>query len=77
MAYILAVNPRILADSGGPCGFPPNAEFFAPEYEACLESVKREYITATAISAMFGCFAMGFGANLPVSTSCHSRGCGW
>ena len=33
MAYILAVNPRILADSGGPCV--PDDE----EYELCLEEV--------------------------------------
>mmetsp|Transcript_3761 Transcript_3761/g.7475 ORF Transcript_3761/g.7475 Transcript_3761/m.7475 type:complete len:540 (+) Transcript_3761:105-1724(+) len=67
MSYILAVNPRILADSGGPCD--PNLEggIFGDEYSACVEAVKREYITATAIASMLGCFFMGFGANLPIA----------
>lgn len=66
MAYILAVNPRILADSGGPCV--PDAEgVFAPTYEACLEDVKRELISSTAISSAFGCLLMGLVANLPIA----------
>jgi xanthine/uracil/vitamin C permease (AzgA family) len=41
MAYVLAVNPRILADSGGPCvPDPPElGGIFGPNYEACLEAV--------------------------------------
>ena len=63
VAYILAINPRILAESGGTCeGF-----IFSPEYEECLEDIKKEYITATAISSMFGCFLMGLVANLPIA----------
>ena len=55
MSYILAVNPRILAESGGPCshGDGPDA------YDACIETIKREYISATAIASMMGCFFMG------------------
>jgi AGZA family xanthine/uracil permease-like MFS transporter len=53
MAYILAVNPRILADSGGPC-VPPDGNIFDPAYEQCIEDIKREYITSTAIGSMFG-----------------------
>lgn len=62
MAYILAVNPRILSESGANCGSPDDAGFFD-----CLEDVKREYVTATAIASMFGCFCMGFLANLPIA----------
>ena len=46
LAYILAVNPRILADSGGPC-VPPDGNLFAPEYMQCMDDLKKEYITAT------------------------------
>jgi AGZA family xanthine/uracil permease-like MFS transporter len=66
MAYILAVNPRILAESGGTC-IPPDGDIFSPEYEMCMEEVKRQYITATAIGSMIGCLLMGLLANLPVA----------
>ena len=61
MSYILAVNPRILADSGGPCELSEEAggNIFDPEYSACIEAVKREYISATAIASMMGCLFMG------------------
>jgi len=68
MAYILAVNPRILADSGGPCV--PNEEdggIFGPTYEACLEEIKQQYVTATAIGSMVACLLMGLVANLPIA----------
>ena len=69
MAYILAVNPRIMADSGGPCEPDPDemGGIFGPNYTACLEDIKREFVTATAIASMFGCFVMGFLANLPIA----------
>ena len=69
MAYILAVNPRILADSGGPCtpDAPEDGGIFGPNYSECLEQIKREYITSTAIGSCFGCFLMGFLANLPIA----------
>eukprot|EP00526_Cylindrotheca_closterium_P000665 CAMPEP_0113661264 /NCGR_PEP_ID=MMETSP0017_2-20120614/33334_1 /TAXON_ID=2856 /ORGANISM="Cylindrotheca closterium" /LENGTH=549 /DNA_ID=CAMNT_0000575941 /DNA_START=1 /DNA_END=1650 /DNA_ORIENTATION=+ /assembly_acc=CAM_ASM_000147 len=66
MAYILAVNPAILADSGGPC-VAADGNIFSPEYLACKDDIKKEYITATAISAMIGCLVMGIMANLPVA----------
>lgn len=66
MAYILAVNPAILADSGGPC-VAADGNIFSPEYLTCKDEIKKEYITATAISAMVGCFVMGIMANLPVA----------
>ena len=69
MAYILAVNPRILADSGGPCVPDPPEEggIFGPNYESCIEEIKRQYITATAIGSMVGCLIMGIFANLPIA----------
>ena len=66
MAYILAVNPRILADSGGPC-VAPDGNIFAQEYEQCLEDIRRQYITSTAIGSMVGCLLMGLLANLPIA----------
>jgi AGZA family xanthine/uracil permease-like MFS transporter len=66
MAYILAVNPRILADSGGPC-IPDDDGIFGPAYETCLEAIRREYVTSTAIASMFGCILMGVMANLPIA----------
>ena len=66
MAYILAVNPRILADSGGPC-VAPDGNIFAPEYEQCLEDIRRQYVTSTAIGSMVGCLLMGLLANLPIA----------
>jgi adenine/guanine/hypoxanthine permease len=67
MAYILAVNPRILADSGGPC-VPNDTDggIFGPSYLACMEDVKREYVTSTAIASMFGCFCMGIWPTCPL-----------
>ena len=66
MAYILAINPRILADSGGSC-VAPDGNIFAPEYEACLEELRRQYVTATAIGSFIGCLLMGVLANLPIA----------
>lgn len=67
MAYILAVNPRILADSGGPCVPPEDGGIFAPSYLTCMEEVKREYVSSTAIASMFGCLCMGLLANMPIA----------
>ena len=65
MAYILAVNPRILSESGGPCV--SDGDIFSPDYLACIEQTKREYVTATAIASMVGCILMGVFANLPIA----------
>jgi len=69
MAYILAVNPRILADSGGPCVVPEGGTIFSSEYEQCLVEIQQQYVTATALASMIGCFMMGFFANLPIALS--------
>eukprot|EP00560_Eucampia_antarctica_P008094 CAMPEP_0197825614 /NCGR_PEP_ID=MMETSP1437-20131217/2655_1 /TAXON_ID=49252 ORGANISM="Eucampia antarctica, Strain CCMP1452" /NCGR_SAMPLE_ID=MMETSP1437 /ASSEMBLY_ACC=CAM_ASM_001096 /LENGTH=536 /DNA_ID=CAMNT_0043425685 /DNA_START=33 /DNA_END=1643 /DNA_ORIENTATION=+ len=67
MAYILAINPRILADSGGPCreGWPVGAE-----YVTCMEETKRQFVVATALTSMVACLIMGLWANLPIALSC-------
>ncbi|KAK8548237.1 hypothetical protein V6N13_054958 [Hibiscus sabdariffa] len=75
MAYILAVNASILADSGGPCGVsdchnPSEACKFAPldpGYAACLERIRKDLIVATVASALIGCLVMGIFANLPLA----------
>jgi len=68
LGYILAVNPRILADSGGPCVPPEDGGgIFSDEYATCMEMVKREFITSTALCSMFGCLLMGLVANLPIA----------
>lgn len=67
MAYILAVNPRLLADSGGPCVPGDDGGIFGPSYEACMEDVKRQMITSTALCSMVGCLLMGLIANLPIA----------
>ena len=69
MAYILAVNPRILADSGGPCEYGDGGPF-GDEYEVCLEETKRQMILATALTSMVACLIMGLWANLPIALSC-------
>lgn len=66
MAYILAVNPGILSDSGGPC-VAQDGDIFSESYSECVENVRRQYVTATAIASMFGCLAMGLFANLPIA----------
>ena len=40
---------------------------FGEAYAACLEDIKRQYFTSTAIASMVACFAMGIIANLPVA----------
>ncbi|KAL2135036.1 hypothetical protein VTI74DRAFT_10073 [Chaetomium olivicolor] len=72
MAYIIAVNASIVADSGGTCvcnepvvaGALPCAE--NTEYLLCKADVKKDLVTATAAIAALGSFCMGLFANLPV-----------
>jgi len=70
MAYILAVNPRIMAESGGICDageFEEEGGIFSEGYEECLMELQRQYVTATALGSLIGCLLMGFGANLPIA----------
>jgi AGZA family xanthine/uracil permease-like MFS transporter len=71
MAYILAVNPRLLSNSGGTCKADDyGGNPYDPGYTACMEEVKRQMIVATAITSMFACLLMGLWANLPIALSC-------
>lgn len=69
MAYILAVNPRILAESGGPCEYGEGGPF-SDEYHLCMEETKRKFVVATALTSMVACLIMGLWANLPIALSC-------
>lgn len=73
MAYIIAVNASIVADSGGTC------ECSAPEgdpicltdtdYLLCVAEVKRDIVTATAAISALATFCMGLFANIPVGVA--------
>lgn len=69
MAYILAVNPRIMADSGGPCVVPEGESTDSQEYQQCLFEIQQQYLTATALASMIACFLMGLLVNLPIALS--------
>lgn len=73
MAYILAINPSILSDSGGSCkaeDYPDSGGMWSDGYTACMEDVKRQMIVATALTSMLACLIMGVWANLPIALSC-------
>lgn len=70
MAYIIAVNASIVADSGGTCVCPhteadPMCDKDA-DYMLCVQGIKRDAVTATAAISALACVAMGFLANLYV-----------
>ncbi|PHH74544.1 hypothetical protein CDD80_3002 [Ophiocordyceps camponoti-rufipedis] len=70
MAYIMAVNSSIVADSGGPCVCPRTAA--DPDCDAdvgymlCVQGVKRDAVTATAAVSALASVCMGLFANLPI-----------
>lgn len=65
MAYILAVNASIIAETGGPCKLPSEGAT-DDEFKACQEIVRLDLITATAVGALIACLAMGLSANMPI-----------
>jgi len=71
LCYILAVNSRLLSDSGGPCECSPElaedfaCRFYDPVYDECVENFRRQLVTVTAVSDFLACFMMGAFANLP------------
>ncbi|KAK3367172.1 permease family-domain-containing protein [Lasiosphaeria ovina] len=70
MAYIIAVNASIVADSGGSCVCPPGPQAICDadqDYALCKSEVKRDLVTATAAISAFGSFFMGLLSNLPVA----------
>ncbi|KAJ8771252.1 hypothetical protein K2173_026429 [Erythroxylum novogranatense] len=79
MAYIIAVNATILADTGGTCSIADCSvavvnQTAAPDcifkpndgYQNCLQKTKSDLIVGTVLSSMIGSFAMGILANLPL-----------
>eukprot|EP01134_Creolimax_fragrantissima_P007145 CFRG7145T1 len=62
MAYILAVNPSIIGDTGGPCIEQANGGDVDPE---CLVEFKKDLVIATAVSSLIACALMGLMARLP------------
>lgn len=72
MAYILAVNSSIVADTGGTCvckGTPDDPICSNDQdYLLCAQKIKRDVVTATAAISALSTFCMGLFANLYVSS---------
>ncbi|KAF7560361.1 hypothetical protein G7046_g3775 [Stylonectria norvegica] len=70
MAYIIAVNASIVADSGGTCICNGGADDpicnTNEEYSLCQQGIRRDAVTATAAISALASFCMGLFANLPV-----------
>lgn len=66
--FLSCLSPTT-ADSGGPCQ-DPDGNVFSPEYETCLQDIKRQYVAATALCSFVACVTMGLVANLPIALSC-------
>jgi AGZA family xanthine/uracil permease-like MFS transporter len=68
MAYIIAVNASIVADTGGTCvcnSTPDDPICMTNEdYAICSAEVKRDLVTATAAISALASFCMGLFANL-------------
>ncbi|WIA31315.1 hypothetical protein OEZ86_002217 [Tetradesmus obliquus] len=79
ICYIIAVNPAILADTGGTCSMEhctgptagtPGCKFDDdPGFLACKRQVKQSLVAATCISSAIGCFLMAFLANMPLAVA--------
>jgi len=67
MAYILAVNPAIVAASGGTCGEEHNPFTEEEAYNECKMEIVVDLVIATATSAFVATFLMGMTANLPLA----------
>lgn len=61
-ASCVAGGFEVVAPTPG-CKFPP----VNPGYQACLATVKKDLIVATAAAALIACFIMGLFANLPLA----------
>lgn len=68
MAYIVAVNASIVADSGGTCVCARTAADPLCDaddaYLLCVQGIRRDAVTATAAVSALASFAMGLLANL-------------
>ncbi|CAG9946529.1 unnamed protein product [Clonostachys rosea f. rosea IK726] len=73
MAYIIAVNSSIIADSGGTCvcestEADPICEANTA-YLLCKQGIRRDAVTATAAICALATFCMGLFANMPVGVA--------
>ncbi|EJD38349.1 xanthine/uracil permease [Auricularia subglabra TFB-10046 SS5] len=66
MAYIISVNANIVGDTGGTCQCTADDCTTDAAYNACLGTLRRDLITATAAVSCLSSFLMGALANLPV-----------
>ncbi|CAI4219569.1 unnamed protein product [Parascedosporium putredinis] len=68
MAYIIAVNASIVADSGGTCVCNTrDIDRFClkdTDYLMCTQQIKRDAVTATAAISSLATFCMGLFANM-------------
>lgn len=68
MAYIVAVNANIVADTGGTCVCNGGADDPVcdtnVDYLLCVNEIKRDLITATAAISALASFFLGLFANL-------------
>lgn len=73
MAYIIAVNASIVADTGGTCVCASTADdpicATNVDYAICRNEVKRDLVTATAAISAASSFFMGLLANMLVTPS--------
>ncbi|KAL1923542.1 uncharacterized protein VTP21DRAFT_8522 [Calcarisporiella thermophila] len=71
MAYIIAVNPAIISETGGTCVCRPTPGgdplcVGQAAYESCIYEIRKDLITGTAAIAGFATLLMGLLANLPL-----------
>lgn len=68
MAYIIAVNASIVADTGGTCVCTATDDDPVcdnnSEYMLCVQSIRRDAVTATAAISALATFFMGLLANM-------------
>ncbi|KAF2097114.1 xanthine/uracil permease family protein-like protein [Rhizodiscina lignyota] len=70
MAYIISVNALVLTDSGGTCVCTDAKDPTCasdPNYNACLNAVNRDLITATSAISCLASVMFGLFTNLPVA----------
>jgi AGZA family xanthine/uracil permease-like MFS transporter len=65
LCYILAVNARLLSESGGPCEPLKGPTGWEDEYMGCISDFRKQLITITAAASCVACILMGVFANLP------------
>jgi adenine/guanine/hypoxanthine permease len=70
MAYIISVNAIILTDSGGTCVCKDTTDITClndTDYNVCLNTIRRDFITGTAAISALTSVCMGVFANMPIA----------